>query len=950
MREKTAVRLLAAVILLAALAGLLILTLRPRTGEPGGTLHPVEISEIMSSNSRYPDGEGLFSDWVELHNTGTEPAELAGYALTDNERTARFTFPAGTVLEPDGYLVVPCRQGADGKTAAPMGIRRSGGETVFLLYEGATAARVETIPLEQNESMVPDGNGAWRICTAPTPGFANTEEGRAAWEASMTETESPVRITEIMAKNGATLPDGSGRFADWIELENVSGDDVDLAGWYLTDNREDPYAWRFTEGSIPAGGRLVVFCTGDDDIRGGQIRTGFSLSASGETLTLSTPAGKQADTVTFSEAGTDLAWALSEGEWILTENATPGYENTDAGRQEFLCAFRPEGLCISEVMTANDSILARGGEYYDWVELYNGSGREVDLSGMCLTDDLEEYAEHPLPDVSLAPGETVVVFCSGDESLTGYGDWHMGFALNAREDRLFLTDGEGRLLDYVLLRGIPRRGSVGRMAGEDGWFFFASPTPGEPNSDGLRGVSAKPEWSVPQGVYADAESLSVTILAPGEIRYTTDGSEPDGESLLYDGAITLTETCVLRAVSTEPGKLPSPVVTATYLLGVEHTMPVVSLVTDPENLWSAETGIYVAGYNANYLQDWERDASITLFELDGTGFSAECGVKLHGDTSRFVTEKKSFKIMFRGIYGGDTLHYDLFGDGEVTDFGSFLLRAGVDEIVPTLIKDSMFGLLAKEGSDHLLSMNHRYCILYLNGEYWGIYALREAMSEDYYASYFDVPPDTVTVTDASGCVYTDYNTYMDFVRRNDMSLPENYEYIAEHVDVENLIDWSIFEAYSANMDIWNNMRIMSSTAGDGKWRFGLVDLDLTYASETYGFYQTAFQGLHSVIPAGLLENGEYRELFARRASVLLSGVLSDEHVLEMINAMAEEVRPEIEMDRERWGGSVETWEANVQRIRDYVSLGRAAWVAEDCADVLDLTPAQRDYWFGEILG
>ncbi len=466
----------------------------------------------------------------------------------------------------------------------------------------------------------------------------------------------------------------------------------------------------------------------------------------------------------------------------------------------------------------------------------------------------------------------------------------------------------------------------------------------------MRGVSDLPEWSVPQGVYSDAETLSVSILAPGEIRYTTDGSEPDGESPLYEGTLTLTESCVLRAVSTEPGKLPSPIATATYLLGVEHTMPVVSLVTDPENLWSAERGIYIAGNYGNYMQNWERDANISLFETDGTGFSMECGVKLHGATSRFVTEKKTFKIMLRGIYGGDTLHYDLFGDGEVTSFGSFLLRAGVDEVIPTLIKDSMFGLLAKEGSDSLLSMNHRYCILYLNGEYWGIYALREAISEEYYASYFDVPPDTVTVTDASGCVSTEFNTYLDFVRSHDMSLPENYEYITEHVDVENLIDWCIFESYSANMDIWNNMRVLGSTAGDGKWRYGLVDLDLTFASETFGLYQTAFQGLHSVIPAGLLENEEYRELFAERASVLLSGVLSDEHVLEMIDRMADQVRPEIEMDRDRWGGSVEAWENNIQRMREFVSQGRAAWVADDCADVLGLTQSEREYWFGGLLG
>lgn len=947
--------------LAAALAVILVLIyvmsggLSGSSGTAGfSTQFPIEFSELMSSNDAYPAGDGSFCDWLELHNTSDAEIDISGFRLTDNKNAVKFTFPSDTVLQPDEYLVVCCDAVYAGTDKAAMGISKDGGEQIILQNkQHVTIDTVDTVALERNSSMARNAAGQWEVTAEATPGFENSEAGREAYLASMTVAEPAVIITELMAKNEATLLDADGVFCDWIELTNVSGSDVDLTGWYLSDDETKPYAWSIPSGTIAAGQSLVIYASGEDGIISGEIHTDFSLSASGETVTLSTADGKRSSTVACGALETDRSWFRSEdGSWASTLEVSPGFANNDAGRRAWLATLTAKTLGINEAMTANDLYLLRGTEYYDWVELRNNSGSDLSLSGYYLSDDVNEPEMWALPDVTLAPGELFIVFCSGDESLTGFGDYHANFSLNAVEDRLYVFGPDGEVLDYVLLTGLTRRGSMGRIVGEGGFFYFDTPTPDEENSGGARAVTASPEALTAQGVYSDADSLTVELSGDGEIYYTLDGSDPDETSERYSGPIKLTDTTVVRAAAKEKGKLLSRSVTASYIIGVEYTMPVVSLVTDPDNLWSAETGIYYAGNHINYNQNWERDAVVSLFELDGSGFTQNCGVKLHGATSRFVTDKKTLKLVFRGRYGDATLNYDLFGDGEITTYGSILLRAGVDAIYPTLIKDSLFALLAKEGSDTLLSMDSRFCILYINGEYWGIYAIREAMSEEYYASHCDVPPDTVTAVNPTESSRTEYQTLKSFAEYKNMADDENYAYMEEHVDVENIIDWCIFEAYAGNEDIWNNLRFYHSTAGDGKWRYALVDLDLTWILHSDGFEETAMKGYHSVIPNSLLSNKQFRQLFMERASALLGGVLSDEHVVEKIEEMAAELRPEITADRELWGGSLAQWERSVQGLCDFVQTGtgRAAQTARSCVSLLHMTDEETEKYFGEVLG
>ena len=149
---------------------------------------------------------------------------------------------------------------------------------------------------------------------------------------------------------------------------------------------------------------------------------------------------------------------------------TPGFENSDEGYAAFQASRECSSpLVINEAMVYNEWYRSGDGGLYDWVELKNVSAQELRLSDYYLSDDGKERAMYLLPDETLTPGETYLVYCTGDASGS-----YAPFALNAQSDNLYLSSADGSLCDYTLLRGIKYGGSYGRMPGENGFFYFAS--------------------------------------------------------------------------------------------------------------------------------------------------------------------------------------------------------------------------------------------------------------------------------------------------------------------------------------------------------------------------------------------------------------------------------------------------------------------------------------------
>lgn len=920
------------------------------TAQAGQALHnaelsPVRISEFMSDNSGYANEEGLFCDWVELYNTADHAVDISGFSLSDNVGVDKFIFPEGTVIAPRGYLVINCTTEEEGDMIAPFGLSQLGEESVvFKNGEGRIVDIVDSVALQTNESLALGSDGVWARTKESSPGFENSTAGYEAYLQAIGVGRQTVLISELMAAGQTILADTYGQFPDWVELCNVSGETVNLKGWFLSDDPEKPTKWEFPSVELLPNQRIVVFCSGKDGYENGQLHTNFSLAASGESVVLSSPLGVAVHSITYGRGQEEQSFIYdtNAGELFSTEYPTPGYSNDTAGYEQFCAANVAKGpLAIWEVMTSNDWYLAQElGDCYDWVEIRNISDAPVNLSEYSITDDVDAPGLYTLPDKTLAAGESICIILSGDESLSTAKYDHAGFTLSVKEDRLFLFHNGSELLDYVLLRQIPQKYSYGR-SDSTGGFFYMEPTPKKENNSGYRMISQMPASDVESGVYIQNTSVDVTFSAAGAVYYTTDGSDPDVNSLRYEGPVHIDETTVLRAIAVEDGKLQSSIYTSTFVFEDRHTIPVVSLVTDPDNLWSS-TGIYKDSWDT---KEMKKPAHISYTGEDGT-FSIDCEISMHGMTSLLAQDKKSFTVRFQDSYAGP-LNYDIFEDGEVTRYASILLRADQEDVYSTYIRDNLFGNLAAEYCDTVVSMRNKYISLYLNGEYWGIYSIREHHSVEHYASQMEVPLSSVTMLKSYARVGTGLYPYFLYCKNNDLSKQENYDYIASHLDVTSFADWTILEAYSGNFDIYGNMRYYYSEA-DGLWRCGLTDLDLSLFDPSKDFGDMKYTLHHSVFVSALYENEGFQDLIAKRLAELLAGPMSDENMIARIESMAAQIRDELPLEKERWGGKVSRWERMVDDLKDFCD-GRAKTVINSLCSTLNFTKEEKQAYFGDLL-
>ena len=734
----------------------------------------------------------------------------------------------------------------------------------------------------------------------PDPGPVPTQTPPAA--------PATVRISELMAKNRATIRDEDGDFSDWIELENYGEEDVELTGWRLSDS-ESREGLRFPYFVLPAGSRALVWASGKDNSI--YLHTDFSLSQ-GERVRLYDGEGTLRGELACLEEEADRSVICTEEGGAVSLYPSPGYPNDHGGYILAQQALEAEGpLVINEVVVSNP------GTAYgwivsdsDWVELKNVSDRPVNLGDYCLSDDKDFYALYPLPQQTLEPGGLFLIRCDEENELIGATPW-LPFQLSAAQEKLYLARRDGTLVDFASLRDIPYGCSYGRMEGENGFFYFTQPTPLAENQDGGRYVSRPPELLRPDGVFDGVKEVTVELSAPGEIWYSLDPTVPPLEGERYTGPFTVSETCVIRTAAVEPGGIVSRPRNLSYILNEGHSLPVLSLTADDQFSFD---NMYNGG-----IRDLELSGSLALFDGEN-GFYADCGVQMHGQTS-LVLAKKNLSVHFRPRYGAESVHCDVYGGG-VTDFSSFVLRAGQDYYRGVVI-NALCQNLALEASDALISQRSRFCVLYADGVYMGIYNLMEKPNEAHYAALRGVARDSVTVISSEAHegdpVYTEL---FDFAASHDLSVPADYEAFSKLLDIDSLIDWVILEGWSANTDLtYGNLRYVRSDQDDGRWRLIYYDLDAALNHPYNAFrvivgnpsIRTRQVGVKLIEP--LLKNEQFRDRFLTRCGELLAGPLSNESALAELDRLAALVEPEIERDYAEHGMTKEKWEGDLKGFR-----------------------------------
>ena len=753
-----------------------------------------------------------------------------------------------------------------------------------------------------------------------------------------------VRISELMSKNKATVATAAGDFSDWVEIENVSDEDIQMAGWTLSD--KDTRGWVFPDFTLYAHSRAIIFAD-DSDACPGELHADFSLSE-GERVSLRDSGGALVSEAFIEKDESDISLICGEdGSFSPCCYPTPGRENT---REAFaaLQAERsvPGPLVLNEICVENFRYFYNQTiEYTDWVEIKNVSSSAVRLSDYFLSDKDDNLFLCRLPDRELAPGELAVVLC--DKAAANYkGDYPIvALSLNPGNDRLFLSDAGGKLIDYTPLRDIPYGKTLGHLDGENGFFYLDEPTPEKDNLSGKRAVSAAPVSLTADGVFNEVKKVSVELSGEGEIYYTLDGSLPTAESERYVKPIELAETAVVRAIAVQPGCAESRALTLNYILNENHNLPVVSLVTDdPAVFWP----LYNSGYKmafAGYPIE-EVPGYVSYYGKDGS-FSLGCGIKMHGDTS-LVLAKKNMSLRFRGCYGQEELNYDIFGEGG-THFTNLLLRCGQEQ-TDTIVRGEAITSLAREfaADTCLIAQRNKYCVLYVNGAYRGIYDLMDKVNEQMVADLLGGTKDGVIINEAT--VYGEEPFYQDvisYLMTNDLSDPACYETVCQRLDIDSLINWDIVEAWSGNCDLGSgNLRFVQSTDGvDRRWKLVLYDLDCTF-TDYYVMNVFSYDNQITTINKLLLESPQFRAALFERAAFVYDNILTDERILDRIDEYAAIVDSEVARDGAISGMSYETWQRHLSELGERISANWTERVKEQLCSVCAMTPEEKTLYFG----
>ena len=443
-------------------------------------------------------------------------------------------------------------------------------------------------------------------------------------------------------------------------------------------------------------------------------------------------------------------------------------------------------LYINEVCTQNKKSFTDSlNRASDWIELYNSDNNDLDLSGFGLSDNPDNPMKFVFPSGTVIKKGQYLIIVS-DKNGIGMTELNTGFGLSKSGEILSLSSPDGTILQTLEIPALAEDTTFGRLS--DGTYSVMTPTPSSANHP----TPAEPVFSLESGFYSVNDVKQLSLTSAEKIYYTLDGSDPTTSATakvytdaipMYDRSIddnvyskyqhedyspysiTLSQSyeanpekfdkvTIVRAASKASDGSFSRVISKTYFIMDDEKLkyyseiPVISIVTDPDNLFDKDKGIYVTGQKyMDYLEnaendegildditnfsssgkEWEREADISYFKNGNLGFTQKMGIRIRGASTR-DSEAKSFNIYARSEYGDSKLDFKILDENRsVTDnkiikrYDSFGLRSvtWIDRLRELTVNSSLKDLHA------LATYANDRCMLFIDGELWGMYEITE---------------------------------------------------------------------------------------------------------------------------------------------------------------------------------------------------------------------------------
>jgi hypothetical protein len=444
------------------------------------------------------------------------------------------------------------------------------------------------------------------------------------------------------------------------------------------------------------------------------------------------------------------------------------------------------------------------------------------------------------------------------------------------------SDGKINLLDYILEKELVMK---------------------ELGSEVVTGV---PEFSAESGFYNSSFDLTLSAGVGSKIYYTTDGTDPTTSSQLYSSPIKITNRSnepnlyasgyavsndkytppavtkgtVVKAIAVDKDGNVSDIVSQSYFTGIDINQqyggfPIVNITISPDDFFDYEKGIYVQGKiydefvksgkqnpmqswldEANYTQrgkEWERKVYFELFENDGKlAHSQYLGARISGNATR-SSIVKSLKFYSRDEYGKKNVKYDLIPGNTmqldrttpIDKYNKFRIRNGGNDLGHAQFRDNYIQSLVSDLSFD--TQASRPCIMFINGEYFGVYTLQEEYDDAYLENNYNIDKKNVMIIECgkevgegeeSDLAY--YEELINFAKNNDLSVDSNYQKINQMIDMQNFIEYWCTQIFIANQDwmnndnnyrTWRSRTTSDQPYEDGKWRWMLYDTE--YSTSLY---------------------------------------------------------------------------------------------------------------------
>ena len=474
-------------------------------------------------------------------------------------------------------------------------------------------------------------------------------------------------------------------------------------------------------------------------------------------------------------------------------------------------------------------------------------------------------------------------------------------------------------------------------------------------------------FSHPSGFYDEPFQLTITASDGNTVYYTLDGSIPTPESAVYEAPIEITDASSNENVYSmrtdvslyfETGRYSAPEITVdkctilraavfddagdllqesfgSYFVGFQDKigydrMNVVSLITAPENLFDYETGIYVLGkaydeavaagvepeqgerfFPANYREkgkEWEREAYVCFFDPDHHLMAEQpAGIRIKGRGTR-ICIPKSFNLYAREDYGAKTFGADPVQVGYLPKHIA-LYSGGMD-------RSKIKNVLAAELTADLdfANLSYQPCVVFLDGEYWGVYWITDKFDGMYFQENFGMDKDDVVMIKGGEVEIGEdddislYEELLDFCVSNDLSDPVLYGEFQERVDMESFLDYYATELYLANHDwpaanfaLWRSRKGGGEGFCDGRWRWMFFDTDEECMEQWYSYYDSVEAARNSdVMFDALCENAEFRQAFADRLLLFSGTIFAPENVAPVLNKYVDLMLVPVEVEGDRY--------------------------------------------------